>query len=87
MKISVCLITLNEETNLPRTLQSVMPIVRDGNGEIFVVDSGSTDHTVEIAESFGAQVFIEPWKGFAAQKNSAMEKASGWVRFSLGKEK
>ena len=80
MKISVCLITLNEETNLPRTLQSVMPIVRDGNGEIFVVDSGSTDHTVEIAESFGAQVFIEPWKGFAAQKNSAMEKGPGdWI--------
>lgn len=57
-----------------------MPLVRNGRGEIIVVDSGSTDRTLEIARSFNAKVFIEPWKGFAAQKNSAMEKASGdWV--------
>ena len=80
MKISVCLITLNEEANLARTLQSVMPLVRDGQGEIIVVDSGSADRTLEIAKSFGAQIFSEPWKGFAAQKNSAMKKGSGeWV--------
>lgn len=80
MKISVVLITLNEEANLAPTLESVQPLVRDGQGEIIVVDSGSTDRTLEIARSFGAAIFIEPWKGFAAQKNSAMEKASGdWV--------
>lgn len=80
MKISIALITLNEEVNLPRTLESVMPLVRDGLGEIIVVDSGSTDRTLEIAKSFDARIFVEPWKGFAAQKNSAMEKASGdWV--------
>ena len=80
MKISIAFITLNEEANLPRTLQSVMPLVRDGKGEIIVVDSGSTDRTLEIARSHGAKIFIEEWKGFAAQKNSAMEKASGdWV--------
>ncbi len=80
MKISVALITLNEELSLPRTLESVRPLVRDGQGEIIVVDSGSTDRTLEIARSFGARVFTEPWKGFAAQKNSAMEKATGdWV--------
>ncbi|MGH9517451.1 MAG: glycosyltransferase family 2 protein [Terriglobales bacterium] len=80
MKISVALITLNEEENLPRTLESVMPLVHDGQGEIIVVDSGSTDRTLEIARSFGARIFNEPWKGFAAQKNSAMEKATGdWV--------
>jgi len=80
VKISVALITLNEELSLPRTLESVRPLVRDGQGEIIVVDSGSTDRTLEIARSFGARVFTEPWKGFAAQKNSAMEKATGdWV--------
>ncbi len=80
VKISVALITLNEEANLPRTLESVMPLVRDGQGEIIVVDSGSTDRTLEIARSLGAKIFIEPWKGFAAQKNSVMEKATGdWV--------
>lgn len=74
------LITQDEEANLPGTLESVMPLVRDGRGEIIVVDSGSTDRTLEIARSFGAKIFSEPWKGFAAQKNSAMDKASGdWV--------
>ena len=80
MTISVVLITQNEETNLPRTLESVMPLIRDGRGEIIVVDSGSTDRTLEIARSFGAKVFSEPWKGFAAQKNSAIDKATcDWV--------
>jgi glycosyltransferase involved in cell wall biosynthesis len=78
--LSVVLITHNEEKNLPRTLESVMPLVRDGKGEIIVVDSGSTDRTVEIAQSHGAKVFVEAWKGFAAQKNSALDKASmDWV--------
>jgi len=78
--LSVVLITQNEERNLPRTLESVMSLVRDGKGEIIVVDSGSTDRTIEIAQSHGAKVFAEPWKGFAAQKNSAMDKASmDWV--------
>src|SRR5207247_9739514 len=66
--------------NVTRTLDSVMPLVRDGQGEIVVLDSGSTDGTLEIARAHGAKVFVEPWKGFAAQKNSAMDKASGdWV--------
>lgn len=57
-----------------------MPLVREGRGEIIVVDSGSTDRTLEIAQSYGAKVFVEKWKGFAAQKNSAMDKAScDWV--------
>jgi acyl carrier protein len=80
MLLSVVLITHNEEANLARTLQSVQAIVADGKGEIIVVDSHSTDRTVEIAKSYGAKVFIEDWKGFAAQKNSAIDKAQGdWI--------
>jgi glycosyltransferase involved in cell wall biosynthesis len=80
VQLSVVIITYNEEVNLGRTLASVAPLVRDGQGEIIVVDSGSTDRTVEIARQHGAKVFVEPWKGFAAQKNSAIEKASGdWI--------
>ena len=80
MKLSVVIITHNEEANMARTLGSVQPLVADGRGEIIVVDSGSTDRTVEIAQSFGAKVFIEEWKGYAAQKNSAIEKATGeWI--------
>ncbi len=80
MKLSVVIITYNEEANLPRTLDSVLALVREGQGEIIVVDSGSTDRTVEIAQSHGAKVFVEPWKGYAAQKNSAIAKANGdWI--------
>jgi glycosyltransferase involved in cell wall biosynthesis len=80
VQLSVIIITFNEEANLGRTLASVARLVRDGQGEIIIVDSGSTDRTVEIARHHGAKVFIEPWKGFAAQKNSAIEKANGdWI--------
>ena len=80
MILSVVIITHNEEANIGRTLASVQPLVADGKGEIIVVDSGSTDRTVEIAKSFGAKVFVEEWKGYAAQKNSAIDKASGdWI--------
>ena len=80
VKLSVVLITHNEERNLGRTLESVKPLIADGRGEIIVVDSGSTDRTVEIAASYGAKVFVEGWRGFAAQKNSALDKATGdWI--------
>ena len=80
MNFSVVIITFNEETNIGRTLASVQPLVADGKGEIIIVDSGSTDRTIEIAKSFGSKVFVEEWKGFAAQKNSAIDKATGgWI--------
>lgn len=76
MSLSVCIITLNEESNIGRTLQSV----RDLAEEIIVVDSGSTDSTVAIAQSYGAKVFVESWKGFARQKNSSLAKAAcRWI--------
>jgi glycosyltransferase involved in cell wall biosynthesis len=80
MLLSVVIITYNEEANIGRTLPSVQPRDEDGKGEIIVVDSGSTDRTVEIAKAYGAKVFIEEWKGYAAQKNSAIDKANGdWI--------
>ena len=80
MKLSIVIITYNEEENIGRTLESVEPLLRDGSGEIIVVDSGSKDRTVEIARTHQAQVFVEEWKGYAAQKNSAIEKTSGdWI--------
>ena len=80
MILSVVIIGHNEESNIGRTLASVQPLIADGKGEIIVVDSGSTDRTVEIAKSFGAKVFVEEWKGYAAQKNSAIDKAtSDWI--------
>jgi glycosyltransferase involved in cell wall biosynthesis len=80
VNLSVVIITYNEEANIGRTLRSVQPLVADGKGEVIIVDSGSIDRTVEIAQSFGAKVFVEGWKGYAAQKNSAIDKASGeWI--------
>lgn len=75
MTLSVVVITFNEEANISRTLDSVR--LAD---ERVVLDSGSTDRTLEIARSRGACVYEEPWKGFASQKNSAIEKATGdWI--------
>jgi glycosyltransferase involved in cell wall biosynthesis len=77
--LSIALITLNEAANLPRTLASL----RFGPSvalEIIVVDSGSSDGTQELARAARARVIEEPWKGFGAQKNSAIAHTSGeWV--------
>jgi glycosyltransferase involved in cell wall biosynthesis len=73
--LSVAIITRNEETNLERTLGSVA-----WADEIVVLDCGSSDRTEEIARKFRARFFVEEWKGFAAQKNSALEKCAGdWL--------
>jgi glycosyltransferase involved in cell wall biosynthesis len=76
MRISVCIVSFNEEANIARTLASVQGIA----DEIIVVDSHSTDQTVARAKSLGAKVFDEDWKGFAVQKNSAIAKATcDWI--------
>src|ERR1700685_1777232 len=73
--LSVAIITRNEEATLARSLGSVA-----WADEMVVVDCGSQDRTEEIARSFRARFFLEEWKGFAAQKNSALEKCSGdWI--------
>lgn len=76
MKLSVGIITFNEERNLPKTLKAA----REVADEIVIVDSQSEDKTVEIAQSFGAKVYDEEWKGFGPQKNSVIEKCTGeWI--------
>jgi glycosyltransferase involved in cell wall biosynthesis len=75
LTLSVAIITRNEEANLARTLASVA-----WADEVVIVDNGSTDQTEAIAREFGARFFVEDWKGFGAQKNSAMAKCTGdWV--------
>jgi len=73
--LSVAIVTLNEEENLARTLASVA-----WADEIIVVDSGSTDRTVEVARSFKAKIFERTWPGFAEQKNFALAQCTGeWI--------
>jgi glycosyltransferase involved in cell wall biosynthesis len=75
MKISATIITFNEERNLPRAIESLRCC-----DEILVVDSGSTDRTVEVAERFGARVLEANWRGYAGQKNYASDMAThDWV--------
>src|SRR5258708_27164496 len=66
--LSVAMIAMNEEANLPRTLESVK-----WADEIVVVDSGSKDRTIEIAESFGARTSYHAFGGHGEQKNVAAE--------------
>jgi glycosyltransferase involved in cell wall biosynthesis len=74
--LSVCVITLNEERNLPRALRSVQGIA----DEVVVVDCGSRDSTPEIAREFGAKMITHDWPDFASQKNFAAGAASyDWI--------
>jgi tetratricopeptide (TPR) repeat protein len=73
-RISLCMIVRNEEAKLARALASAAPWV----GEMVVVDTGSTDQTVAIAESFGAKVVHFTWcDDFSAARNVALEAATG----------
>ena len=76
MKLSVGLITFNEENRIGKTIDAIKDIA----DEIIIVDRESKDRTVEIAEFKGAKVFVEKWKGYGPQKNSVLEKCQGeWV--------
>ncbi len=74
--LSVAIVAKNEEANLRRTLPTVAPLA----DEIVLVDSGSTDSTVALAESFGARVQHQDWLGFGPQKNFAIGQCtSDWI--------
>ncbi len=75
MKITATIITLNEERNIARAIESLRCC-----DEILIVDSGSIDRTVELAQNFGVKVIEASWLGYAAQKNWAAEQAANdWI--------
>jgi glycosyltransferase involved in cell wall biosynthesis len=74
-RLSVTIITRNEQDNLPRALASVR-----WADEVVVVDCGSTDETVAIARAAGARVMVRDWPGYVEQKNHAAAEAShDWI--------
>ena len=73
---SVSIIALNEESRISKCLASV----KDFAEILVLIDQKTTDSTEAISRGFGARVFVEPWKGFGPQKQSAVEKCSHpWV--------
>ena len=78
-KLSVYIVTLNEEERLPRTLEAAQKVA----DELIVVDSGSTDKTCEIAQSYGAKVIFHKWKNISSQKKYAEEQCSNDLVLSL----
>ena len=79
LKLSLCMIVKDEEEMLPGCLEPLRGVV----DEMIVVDTGSSDRTVEIAESFGAKVVHFPWNGsFSDARNVSIENATGdWVMY------
>lgn len=75
--VSLCMIVKNEERNLARCLTSAMPVV----DQLVVVDTGSTDRTVMLAEAFGAHLLHHAWNNdYAAARNAAIDAATGaWI--------
>jgi glycosyltransferase involved in cell wall biosynthesis len=75
MRITATIITLNEERNIARAIESLRCC-----DEILIVDSGSIDRTTELAGNLGARVIDGGWRGYAGQKNWAAEQAEhDWV--------
>lgn len=75
-KISVIVITKNEELDIAQCLNSVKHLAN----EIVLVDSGSTDQTLEIAKKYTEKIFMNDWSGYGPQKQFALEKAKGpWI--------
>lgn len=70
--LAIIVLTKNEEANLARCLMSLAPL----DADVFIVDSGSTDRTVDIAEEHGAQVLRHQWKNHAVQMNWAIENVN-----------
>ena len=79
IKISLCYIVKDCAQDLQRSLESAANHV----DEIIVVDTGSTDSTVEVAQNFGAKILHEPWQDdFSTPRNKALEAATGnWIVF------
>ena len=79
MRLTVAILTLNEEKRIAQCIRSAAFA-----DQILVADSGSKDHTCEIAQSLGAEVHLYPdWQGFAVQRNRLLAHATGDYIFFL----
>jgi len=78
MKLSIGMMVKNEEKNLERCLQSLQPIRDQIDSELIIVDTGSEDRTVEIAEKYKAQIYFHKWNNdFSEMRNITINYAKG----------
>lgn len=102
--LSVAIIARDEERHIGACLESIVALVnkehdeRSGNDEradiaddidiVVILDDRTRDQTEHICQSYGARVFVEPWRGYAAQRNRALDVCRGeWVLFVDGDER
>ncbi len=84
MLLSICMMVKNEEENLTRCLNGVQNILRNIDSELIIVDTGSTDGTVEIAKKYTDKVYFQPWENdFSAMRNKTISYAKGQWLFIL----
>ena len=76
LSLSVTIVAQDEE----RTIADVLAPAAELADEIIFLDSGSTDHTIEVAQRFGVRLYQQPWLGYSEQKNKALDLAGGeWI--------
>lgn len=81
MILSISMIVKNEEKYLDRTLKALVPLMQEVESELIIVDTGSTDNTVDIAKKYTKNVFFKEWTGnFAEMRNESIKHAKGeWI--------
>jgi len=79
--LSICMMVKNEENNLPRCLDSLKPLLSKPYTELIIIDTGSSDRTVDISRKYTSKVFHHPWNNhFAEMRNISISYAKGeWL--------
>lgn len=81
MKLSICMMVKDEEKNLERCLNSLLPLLQRVTGELIIVDTGSKDKTIEIAKKYTDKVYFHKWNDdFSSMRNITISYAKGeWI--------
>ncbi|MGN2369754.1 glycosyltransferase [Clostridium cagae] len=81
MKLSICMMVKDEEKNLRRCLNSVKPLIEEGIAELIIVDTGSSDNTVDIVKEYTDKVYFHLWNNdFSSMRNISISYARGeWI--------
>ena len=81
MKLSICMMVKDEEQNLVRCLESLRPLRNQLESELIIVDTGSTDSTVALAQTYTGRIYFHPWNNnFSEMRNITISYATGeWI--------